>query len=69
MNVPVSHLFFADDLILLFTEKEGHQNSLDCLSNYYSKWKLTVNLDKTNIIIFSIKTLVHLNMDFTITIS
>jgi hypothetical protein len=55
MNVPVSHLFFADDLIALSTEKEGLPNSLDCLSNYCSKWDLTVNLDKTNIMIFSNK--------------
>ena len=51
----LNHLFFADDLIFLFNTKEGLQNSIDCVSEYCIKSKLTVNLDKTKALIFSNK--------------
>ena len=51
-NITVNHLFFADDLIILSTKKEGLQHCLDKISAYCAKWNLTVNLTKTNIMIF-----------------
>ena len=54
-NIEVGHLLFADDLILISTSKEGLQSSIDCLSDYCMKEKLTVNLDKTNAMVLSNK--------------
>ena len=51
-NIDLSHLLFADDLLLLSKSKTGLQNALDSLYNYCDTWGLTVNLQKTNIIIF-----------------
>ena len=45
-------LMYADD-IMIFSETEvGLQNGLDVLFNYCNKWKLTVNAQKTKIVIF-----------------
>ena len=46
----VPALLYADDLILLSETAEGLQNSLNLLHNYCTKWKLVVNLNKTNAI-------------------
>ena len=48
-----NHLLFADDLLLLSESNTGLQNCLNSLSDYCSKWKIQINLDKTKIIIFS----------------
>ena len=32
--------------------REGLQDSLDCLYDYCTKWGLFVNVDKTNVVIF-----------------
>ena len=44
---------YADDLILLSESAAGLQNSLDKLQSYCMKWNLTVNLKKSQIIIFN----------------
>lgn len=44
---------FADDLVLLSESSEGLQKSINNLSDYCAKWDLTVNLQKTKIIIFN----------------
>jgi hypothetical protein len=49
----VSCLLYADDLVLISESAIGLQNSLNILSCYCDKWKLTVNLDKTKIMIFN----------------
>ena len=43
---------FADDLILVSSTKIGLQRSLNQLYEYCCKWKLSVNIDKTKIIVF-----------------
>ena len=45
-------LMYADDLALFSESVEGLQNLLDNLERYAKKWKLTVNTDKTKIVIF-----------------
>ena len=44
---------FADDLILLSDSALGLQNCLTELEKYCRKWKLTVNIKKTKILIFN----------------
>lgn len=46
-------LMYADDLILLSESAKGLQCALDRLHNYCMKWKLLVNIDKSNIMIFN----------------
>ena len=46
-------LFWADDLILISKSKEGLQEHLNILADYCEEWKLSVNINKTKIIIFN----------------
>ena len=43
---------FADDAALISDTRECVQNSLDSLFEYCCKWKLTVNVEKTKIMVF-----------------
>ena len=47
-NSPLSCLMYVDDLVT-----SGLQNALDNLHNYCSRWKLSVNINKTKIMIFN----------------
>jgi hypothetical protein len=46
-------LLYADDTIILSNSEENLQSSLNSLHQYCEKWKLTVNISKTKIVIFS----------------
>ena len=50
---PVSHLLWADDLVLLAQDQESLQRLLDSLEVFCSKWGLTVNIQKTAIMVFN----------------
>ena len=52
-DIKVPCLFWADDLILISKSKEGLQEHLNILADYCEEWKLSVNIDKTEIIIFN----------------
>ena len=45
-------LLFADDAVLVSETPEGLQRSLDSLQEYCDKWNLTVNIEKTKIVVF-----------------
>ena len=45
-------LLFADDVILVSDTKCGLQSQLNILSLYSDKWGLSVNLDKSDIVVF-----------------
>ena len=45
-------LLYADDIILFANSAEELQNKLNALKDYCYRWKLTVNTDKTKIIVF-----------------
>ena len=46
-------LFYADDCVIMAESAEELQNALNELQMYCFEWKLTVNVDKTKILIFS----------------
>ena len=49
---PVNILLFADDISLISTTPEGLQRQLQRLEKYVTHWKLEINTDKTNILVF-----------------
>ena len=49
----LSHLLYADDLLLISTSQSGLQRCLDKIQAYFSRFKLSVNLKKSNIMVFN----------------
>ena len=43
---------YADDGVLLSESAQGLQSALDSLYRYCTRWKLTLNVKKTKIMIF-----------------
>ena len=52
LDQEVKCLLFADDLVLLSPTPQGLQQSLDLLELYCQNWALTINLQKTKVMIF-----------------
>lgn len=52
-NVKLNCLMFADDLVIFSETHTGLQSALNNLADYCDKWHLTVNLNKTKIMIFN----------------
>ena len=52
-KIPIPCLMYADDIVILSTSKNGLQNKLDNLNSYCKEWGLTVNLEKTKVVIFT----------------
>ena len=52
MQKPVPLLLYADDLAILSTRAEGLQSMLDALQDFSQKRRLTVNLKKTEVLVF-----------------
>ncbi len=51
----VKCLLYVDDLVLMSPTAEGLQHSLALLEQYCEEWALTVNLDKTRVMVFQKK--------------
>ena len=49
----VSHLLWADDLVLLAMDNLGLEKPLNCLNEYAEQWELSINISKTNIMVFN----------------
>ena len=49
----ISHLLWADDLILLALDPRTLQKQLDELNNFCSQWGIEVNVDKTKLMVFN----------------
>ena len=52
-GVAVSHLFWADDLVLLALNPLSLQLMLDKLNEYCLEWGLSVNISKTAVMVFN----------------
>ena len=52
-DTRLSCLLYADDLVLISQSGVGLQSCLDKLSDYCDLWNLTVNINKTKVMIFN----------------
>ena len=52
-DVPLSHLLYADDLILMSNSMEGLNKCLEKLRYYCDTWQMEVNLKKSQVIVFN----------------
>ena len=50
-NKKLSCLMYADDIVILSESANGLQNCIDKLEYFCKKWNLSVNLNKTNVLI------------------
>ena len=51
-EINIFLLLYADDCVILSETGKGLQQGLDLLYDYCTKWRLTVNTDKTKVVIF-----------------
>ena len=58
-------LLYADDIVIFSNTSEGLQKGLDILGDYCQKWKLTVNIDKTKVMVFRKGGILPRNLSFT----
>ena len=52
-TIKVTHLLWADDLVLLALDRESLQAMLNVLQSYCLEWGLSVNVGKTAIMVFN----------------
>ena len=52
-NSRISHLLYADDLLLLSTTEVGLQQNMDKVNEFCNKWGLSINAEKSKTMIFS----------------
>ena len=52
-DFKVSHLLWADDLVLLALDPVSLQNLINILGDYCDNWELEANMEKTNIMVFN----------------
>ena len=50
--IKVFLMLYADDTAIFSNNAQGLQKGLDCLHLYCNRWKLSVNVEKTRIVIF-----------------
>ena len=55
LNQLISHLLWADDLILLALDSETLQNQLNLLAAYCKEWGVEINIAKTKLVRFNSK--------------
>ena len=60
----LNSISFADDLVLMSSSPSGLQKCIDNLNEYCDKWGLSINTDKSNVMIMSKGKLtnIHINI-------
>ena len=58
-NTVISHLLWADDLIMVSLDKHTAQKQLDTLNQYCIKWGIEVNVAKTKVMIMGSQAKIH----------
>ena len=53
MQTSISHLLWADDLVILALDPVTLQNQLNKLNEYCKHWGVDINMDKTKLLIFN----------------
>ena len=51
-GLEISHLLYADDLALLAENEENLQNLLSHVLKWCKKWRVVINMEKSNVIHF-----------------
>ena len=51
-SIKLFLLLYADDMTVFPETAEGLQKGLDILGSYCNRWKITVNIEKTKIMVF-----------------
>ena len=52
-ELPISHLLWADDLVLLALDEESLQKLINRVHAFCEEWGLTVNISKTAVMVFN----------------
>ena len=52
-DVPLSHLLYADNLILMSTSMDGLNKCLEKLRSYCNTWQMEVNIKKSQVMVFN----------------
>ena len=64
-NLNINCLLYADDLVLISKSEKGLQQAVTSLEKYCETWGLTINPDKTKIVVFNKKdVLIYTNVKF-----
>ena len=51
-NVKISILLYADDIVLIAESERDLQKLIEALMNWCTKWRMIVNLEKTQVVHF-----------------
>ena len=54
-------LLYVDDTVVFGTDEKEFQNDLDMFYEYSELWHLSINLDKTKIMVFSLNIFYSIN--------
>ena len=52
-NFKLNHLLYADDLVLISESSSGLQHCVNALESYCTRWSLSMNTQKTKVMVFS----------------
>ena len=65
-NHKINHLLHADDVVLLSTSNSGLQHNIDMVHKFCYNWGLSINANKSKVIVFSRNRKVKSNIEFRI---